>query len=283
MGQQSVLIHGSTVSWPNASNTGPSGSLTTDTRTSITVSSDNTVIQNLNFTAGVTISINSGVKGTIIRNNRMIVHGFWAVDDAGINTYIGYNYFDCSSVPAGNVSVGLACGGGARTSDADRCVYEFNNIFGSQDGIKAGQYHTINDNYIHDLGVVPGDSHNDCIQFQDYINITCTHNWLESPDTSCIIMGGGESRPRCENILVQDNHFQGGIYCLYGPQGGSVTNPPSVNVQVLDNHWSTAVWPNGGANGSNTAWEAGLGNSNVWSGNVWDDGPNAGLPVDPSG
>lgn len=251
--------------WPNASNTGPVGALTNNGAGSVVVGSGQ-VIQNQNFT-GVTIIVPAGVSGWVIKNCRIKIAGFWGIDNAGSGTIQ-----DCEFIGTSAVAAAIA-DGGAGGNQILRC-----NIHGTQDGIKAGQNSAIRDCYIHDLGAT-ADSHNDAIQFQDYNNITVDHCWLDTPDTSCIIMGGGESRPACVNIRVTNNHFQGGAYPLYGPSGGSVTNPPSRNVVVTGNHWSTAVHPQGGIFGSNTQWEDGVGN--VWSGNVWDDGARAGQPVTP--
>lgn len=268
----SIRVGAPPSTWPNASNTGPSGTLTTNGTASITVTNGQ-VIQDQNFT-GVTITVPAGVTGWVIKNCRIVIAGFYGVDNAGVGTIQ-----DCEFVGLNTQAAAITDGGGSGVTDGNKILRC--NIHGTQDGIKAGQWSLIQDCYIHDLGLNLPDSHNDGIQFQDYNHITVRHCWIDTPDTSCIIMGGGESRPRCDTILIDNCHFQGGAYCLYGPSGGSVTNPPSLNVTVQNCHWSTALFPNGGLNGPNTQWEDGVGNSNVWSGNVWDDGANAGLPVAP--
>lgn len=254
--------------WPNATNTGPTGTLTVDNRSSVTITTNNTIIENRNFT-GTQIAVNPGVSGVIIRNCQITISGFWGVDMMGINCLIE----DCRFVGTwGGVAAAVGTSGGG-------CIIRRCDISQTSDGLKLNVGDLAEDCYIHDLWVL-GESHNDGIQFGTADSITVRHCWISSPDTSCILMGGGESRPPAQDCLIENNWLQGGGYSFYGPYGASVTPPgPSSNIQVINNKFSTAQHPNGGFYGPNTQWEDGIGN--VWAGNVWADGPNAGQPVAP--
>lgn len=253
-------------SWPDATNTGIAGvGLTPDDLT--LHGSDwvnipaNTTFQNYRVNGMLRVS----TANVIIRNCYINSNDFWGVDaDGSTNLLIE----DCTFI--GTVQ-GNACvldGGGGGT-------YRRLNISGAQDGAKMNTNALMEDCYIHDLSST-AESHNDGIQFGTANGITIRHNYIDSRDTSAILMGGGEARVRAINCLIENNYLNGGGYNFYGPTapdgGTNVSGGPSVNIQVLNNTFGPIF-----GNGRVTQWEAGLDNSNVFSGNV----DHLGAPVNP--
>jgi hypothetical protein len=64
------------------------------------------------------------------------------------------------------------------------------------------------------------------------------------------------------------------------PAPATAANNAADRIRVTNNRFTTAVFPKGGAYGPVAAWDPG-GTGNIWTGNVWADGPSAGRPVTP--
>ena len=77
------------------------------------------------------------------------------------------------------------------------------------------------------------------------------------------------------NRRITNNLMSGGSYTLYARGRGDI---PSTDIVITGNTFSTKYFANSGLYGSNVYFEAG-GSGNVWSGNTWYDGPNAGQTV----
>lgn len=242
--------------WPDATNTGIAGvGLTLGDLTpsnGFTAVSGETY-QNLRVTG--TITVPAGRNNVTIRNC-YFTPGFWGIDGDGSQNLL---IEDCTFVGGGDS--GIACG---INTTIRRC-----NISGAPDGIKGKGGAVIEDCYIHDLFVDFEDPHNDGIQFMDIASgtrpIVVRHNWIESPDTSCIAMFAGQVGSSSIGILIENNHFIGGGYNIYWP--GSF----ATNVQCLNNEFGNYGF------GPSTDWFTHP--TNVWSGNI---NHVTGLPVDPS-
>jgi hypothetical protein len=119
-------------------------------------------------------------------------------------------------------------------------------------------------NYI--VGQTPDDAgrtinQTDCISFfQDFGQFT----------------GGGTNSDGSSGYQVKDNYVGGTGYCIYaGKNAGSASN--SVQNMVMTGNKVTTQWyPNGGSFGYLSAAPTWGTLGNVWSGNTWADGPNAG-------
>lgn len=242
--------------WPDASTTGYSGTLTS--RGGLTASAGQTIANQK-----ITGSIRVAVDGVTIRNCWIVSSDYFPIDAEGATNLL---VEDCTIEGASNSNACIL-----DSSSASGNVYRRLDISGSQDGIKLSSGSSLVDSYIHDLAPYDpvGDTHNDGCQFGVADGITVDHNTIimGAGATSAILMGGGESRVRAINCLIQNNYLSGGGYTFYGPApvSGNVTGGASQNVQVLNNTFTT-----GWGYGSNTQWEAGIGN--VWSGNKTTDG-----------
>lgn len=235
--------------WPSALNTGYLGNPAslTDLNGS-TISTPGTVIENRR----IIDAIRPNAANIIIRNC-ILQSGWFGVDATSAATNLLIE--DCTVIGGANCGIAL---NGMSGATVRRC-----NISGGSDGMKVGGYGiTVQDNYIHDLDQSPG-SHNDGIQCSTGTGINFIHNWIDSPDTSCIAMFQGQGT--WNNVLVERNHLTGPGYPLYAAgSSGSY-------IRVIENRFGT--WGFGPV----TDWNpAGLGN--VWSGNYR---ASDGAPVNP--
>lgn len=235
--------------WPSAANTGylgDPGALTP--LAGSTISTPGTVIEN----RIITDAIRPNAANITIRNCRILA-GWFGVDATAAAS--GLLIEDCTVIGGANCGIAL---NGMVGATVRRC-----NISGGADGMKVGGTSvTVQDNYIHDLSTSEG-SHNDGIQCFTGTGMRFIHNWIDSPDTSCIAMFQGQGT--WTNVLVERNYLTGPGYPLY-TAGSSGTY-----IRVMDNTFGT--WGYGPV----SDWlPSAVGN--VWSGNVR---ASTGAPVNP--
>jgi len=100
--------------------------------------------------------------------------------------------------------------------------------------------------------------------------------WMPNNSTSCIILSTG-SATDMRDILIEDNLFSGGVYCVYGGYDSATDDVNKVsNIIIRNNAISTSVYPNGGSSGPLTSVDAPVSHT----GNYWYDGANAGVLID---
>ena len=144
---------------------------------------------------------------------------------------------------------------------------------------------TITGNYMHDIVLYTGD-HSEHIYGGSTSaggnNITVSGNTLLNPlnQTACVYLNNVNPFTNC---TVTGNLMAGGGYCVYAG------NAASTGIVVTNNVVSTVYFAPGGAGGglgggyfgpvytsSPPVWGS---SGNVWSGNSWYDGPNAGATI----
>lgn len=244
--------------WPDETNTGYQGVLTTYTGPT-TITTAGTVISNKNITDTITIAANN----VTISNCK--VNGFWYAVQVNSGSLL---IQDSEIVGSNGGTASLVVSGGSVS--IQRC-----NIYGSEDGVRMGDNCTIQDSYVHGL-VGDSSSHYDAVTFgPGAVDGHCIHNRIENThdQTSCLEIG--DPRYEASQVEVRNNFFAGGGYTMYaGPSRGA-----SEGSVVADNVWSTKYFPDGGNFGPVTSWVNG--NGNVWTNNTWYDGPNAGQLITP--
>jgi len=99
-----------------------------------------------------------------------------------------------------------------------------------------------------------------------------THNTLVNDFAQTAVVWVGDPRYGPSSGELIGNMLVGGGYTIYGGPGGGA------GIRVEDNAFSARVWRNGGYWGPVTGW---IPEGNVWTGNVWADGPHEGEPVQP--
>jgi len=274
--------------FPDATNTGPVGcSSYTEMTGDIEINDDNTVINCVHMVGSFAVYANNvTIKNTIILTRN------WSA----INLHDGYSGLKVlHNTITGDVGQGYDHGGEdyGFSNNGSNVEAGWNNISEFGAGISSGNGN-IHDNYAHDNqpfipfgsncpgGVCDYYVHSDPFISSggDSSGLTLRHNTFFDQETT--EMGASasiglfyDSGP-VSNTTVDDNLMAGGAYCVY-PGGGATSS----NIVITNNHFSTLFWPNCGVYGpdASTFWHTGGGN--VWSGNIWDSGPNAGQAVDP--
>ena len=191
--------------YPDASNTGPTGSLMESTG-NVTVSAAGTVIANRKINGCVTVR----AANVTIRNSMVVCSGASAIWSGSTGLVVEDTEVDCNDA-AGRTAITPARYT-ARRVDAHSCE----NIFWAESNV------LIEDSYIHDpipcCG--PGEPHTDSIQIPSGAsNITIRQNRIygsylrQSNFGNSAITAGGATA----GITINDNLLAGGGYTLYCP------------------------------------------------------------------
>lgn len=232
--------------WPDASNTGFRGNVgSLPERNAWRVTQAGAVIENLRIDAsdmGLTID----APNVHIRN-LYVEAGIWGIDALG--TADGLVIEDTTIVGGLQSGIGL--------DHPDDWVVQRVNVYGGNDGIKPGGSGIVRDSYIHDLGSIGSDPHNDAMQFGNAWGITIENNRMECKDTSCIAMFGGQAQ--FDDVTIKDNLMGGAGYTIYA--GGNTSS----NIQILNNTIGSFGYQH-----PVTDWVNRPGN--VFSGNVYTNG-----------
>lgn len=192
--------------WPDASTTGYQGNPDTlPERRAWKVTTPGAVIENVRIDASDQGLIIDAPNVTI--RNVVIDAGIWGVDALGTS--------DGMVIEDSTIIGGLQAGIGIDHSDG--WTVQRVNVYGGNDGIKPGGSGVVRDSYIHDLGQIGSDPHNDAMQFGNARGILIDHNRMECRDTSCIAMFEGQATYR--DVTIEDNIMGGAGYTIYA--GGS--------------------------------------------------------------
>jgi hypothetical protein len=140
-----------------------------------------------------------------------------------------------------------------------------NNIYYAATGVQMSAG-LIKDNYIHDMGFLPGDHVNGTTSNGGTTPMTIEHNTIlnnmNQTDAVSLFQDNGPQA----NRVIDDNLLGGGGYSIYG--GTKAGGTPTSNIQITNNVISTVYYPRGGQWGPVAYYNSGSGN--VWSGNTWD-------------
>lgn len=271
-----------TCGFPDATNTGPVGCTTYKAMSgNIKVTTNGTTYNCVKMTGSFDVYANN----VTIENSIITSSNWW-----GINLRGGY-----SGLKVLHNSITGDVGHGPDNGGEDYAVSAageigYNNISEFGDAISVGEGN-IHDNYVHDLqSYIPICGSGICSYYQHTDDViadgnnknplTINHNTLfnqmsTAKGASASIGLFADFGPVVDTT-VNDNLIAGGAYALY-PGGGAT----SKNIIVTNNHFSTLYWPGSGVYGPDATsyWHTGGGNQ--WSGNIWDDGTNAGKTVNP--
>jgi hypothetical protein len=226
--------------WPNASNTGASGSLA-NVSGPVTISKDNTVYENMNITSG---GLFIDAKNVTVRNCKIAryegkgtsVNGMGVVEvNQGASATLEYCTLDGQ--------LGVHCN---VTHNGSSLVMDHCNCYNANDGVFIwdGDNITIENCYFHDFTTETSNGHVDGIQTEGSDHGIIRHNRIDisQNQTGCISIWN--SRDDSDDWLIEDNWLAGGGYTIYAedyhpsesnPSGGnSVTN-----VYFYNNAFST--------------------------------------------
>jgi hypothetical protein len=257
-------------SWPSATSTGASGSLTT-------VNGD--VVLN---TAGQVYS-NKRVKGTLaitacnvtLRNVEVDsgepytgdstpdLFAIWLQESATCGVTLDHVSTITSAAPNVYVttSVRVARGGPVTITNSK--------LIGAQLGILGVTSGTVRGNYI-ELGKNMRGDHNDAIQGDGASDLTIDHNTLLNPNDQTSALALYTEFGNNKNITVSNNLMAGGGYTCYCGDGASDNdgNPArAVNVSIVNNVFWRRYFSDSGSFGSARAYNPAGGGQ--WAGNVY--------------
>lgn len=274
--------------WPNETNTGvPSGTMLLripedvtsgtgwawDSRGWITISGNGAIFSGYQTNLNVDVTANNVL-----------------ISNCQINTP-GANGFAISLRTTDGVTIqnctigGLRPGGGSDNADQYHLQFAVKDIYSTctNTTIKGCQFYDtantlsfvgsvlIEDNFIHNMGYDASDHVDSIINGGGGSGMTIRHNTIfnELNQTAGIALYQDFGTP--VNVTIDNNLLGGGGYTIYAGGGASAGH----DVKITNNHFTTRFYTNSGNFGPYTAFQPGD-PGNVWSGNVWDDGPNVG-------
>jgi hypothetical protein len=283
--------------WPDATNTGPNtacsnlpaasspnptgdgSSYTTNVRT------DGAVIQNLNLTGSLDIYANN----VTVQNVCITSKNWW-----GINLRSGYTGLKVLHVTlVGAPGQGLDNGGedygvsvnGGTAGVPSSVEIGWSNISGFGENLSLGTGY-VHDNYSQSYIPECGSSicsyhfHANALISDGSNGLDIEHNTFLNPLTPAQGASGSvglfNDSGTITNTTLNNNLIAGGAYSIY-PGGGST----SANLKITNNKISTKYWSGGVYYGPDATSYWNTGSGNVWSGNAWADGPNAGKSLTP--
>lgn len=275
--------YGASPAFPDATNTGPDAAGYTSRTTysgPTTISTNGTVVSGKNIDSDIVIGANNvTIQGCAIVGRVLI-------NNSAANVQI----LDCSvrNATFGSGHDMLIWGQSENQLDIRRCDIKW----AMSDPVKLGVGpYKIHDNWIHDNSQAADGVHADLIETfggtcagLEIVHNTIIYPYTAENTTTCIMLSP-DTATWYQDILVDNNLLGGCTVVMYPPGAGPSSPTQATNCRVINNHITTqgGLYPNGGASGVSyhspnvvMDWTTG---GNEWSGNVWHDGPNAGLPV----
>jgi hypothetical protein len=254
--------------WPNASNTGPTGSL-------VRKDGDMTIRQNGMVISGWDLHgmLDIYANNVTVTNCRITTKSWW-----GVNLRPGF-----TGLKVTHCAITAVLGGGPDNGYSDYGVSNmgegtievgWNNIsnFGNAISMGTGNVH---DNFVHDLAIFINQGgeyqHTDAVISNGGAagGLIIRHNTLlnQTPidKGASAAVGLFPDTGPVENTTVDDNLIGGGAYALYGGDAGAK------NIKVTNNVFTNQYWPRSGYYGPVAHWNAG-GSGNVWSNNKLSTG-----------
>jgi hypothetical protein len=273
-----------TSAWPSATNTGvPAGTVLTPQSGCPQITVDGTVINAVHLTGCIDVEANN----VTIENSEITADGpnaWWGIKYAIYNRVTGLRILHdkIDAVPGGGPDVqgGYDYGVGAPSSAGAGGSAEvgWSDISGFMQpvNISTGSVH---DTYMHNLDGFTGAHTEDVYVWCGGNGVTLNHNTSINDTGIATASASIYVAPDCgpqHNVTVTDNLMAGGAYAFYGGGTGAT------GIVVTNNAFSTQIWPTGGYYGpdASTYWSP-TNPGNIWSGNTWIDGPNAGRIINP--
>lgn len=192
--------------------------------------------------------------------------------DTGYGAYAGILIEDVEV--DGMSTSGYGAGIGNSGFTCRRC-----NIHHVGQGINMSNDVVVEDSYIHNM-ISEGNpattgSHNEAIISNGGSGFVIRHNYLDGETknaSSSLSLYGDFSR--ISNVIVEQNLFNGGGFCVYGGSVPGKPYPVASNTKFVNNRFGQRYYGSCGYYGPVTSFSSA--NGNVWSGNVWD---SSGAPV----
>ena len=251
-----------TPEWPTAATTGVPAGVTLKPYTgSMRITTNGTILDGYDFSG--TLSIDA--TDVVIKNSRVTGRIDTGEGDVDLRTLIQRVEIVGPYDPVndgGYAAVGYAgftCNG---------C-----NVRGWGKGFALVRNAVVMNSWVHDIMThgdpANGGSHNEAIISLGGTNFTIVGNRLDAGDAPNVSASLAlySQMEAIDNVLVRDNLFNGGGYCVYAGLAGSFG---ASNTKFIDNTFGTKYAPECGGFGPAIAFATGHGN--VWDGNVLEGG-----------
>jgi hypothetical protein len=213
--------------YPNATNTGTTGSLTLVDPFPLIfnrIETPGILLEDLDFRGSV--FFDEEAVGATMRNCRVLNHSplnFTCVAIHALAT--GVTIEDCE-LDGGPFDTGAGVG------MQDGCTVRRTNIHSVENGISSGADNiTIADNFIHDLTVTGATPHYDGIQSSGgHSNWVIRHNTIRVPgQTAAVFIANDDGAT--DQVLIEDNLLEGGTYTIYVDDQFSASDITNVTVR----------------------------------------------------
>jgi hypothetical protein len=244
-----------TGAWPDSEDTGARGEL--ERRPGTTVTRDGTLLENIWFDGQLTIAADD----VVLRNVYVVSDSYYGVLVTGRKLLI-----EDSTLRGGSDSTAALAASKGGSFVASRI-----DASGAEDGVRLGDGCTLRDSYVHNLRGGE-DRHNDGVTADGYDGWSISGNTILNRFGQTAAVWVGDSRFGASSGLLAGNLLAGGGFVVYAGSGHDA------GIRVRDNAFSTRFWPAAGQWGLVYDWDA---RDNVWSGNVWADGPHRGRSAGP--
>ncbi len=151
--------------------------------------------------------------------------------------------------------------------DATGTVVDNDNIAKTSTGVQIYQG-TIENNYIHNMGMIPTDHLNGLTTNGDNDPLLIQHNTILNSFGQTDAIGLFQDFSTVSNVTINDNFLAGGGYTIYGGMG---SYGKSSGIVITNNIISTMYYPHGGYYGP-VAYFDPTGTGNTWTGNTYSNG-----------
>ena len=235
--------------YPDANCTGVLPGVSRTNASTMTVSQNGAVIENLTLSGRLTITGDN----VTVRNVHLTTSDYYGLMIYGQNITVE----DSTFIGGENAQAVIAA-----VEDGSFIATRVD-VSGSPDGVSMGSNSKLIDSYIHDLGDYEG-AHNDGINADGRTNTEIIHNTVlnQIGQTSAITVGTTEYGT---DVLVRDNLIAGGGYSIYAGLGRGTKG-----IVMQNNVFSRRYFQNSGAFGPVAYWNNSGGN--VWTNNRYEDG-----------
>jgi hypothetical protein len=251
-----------TAGFPSAASTGVPAGTVLRTVGELTITRAGTVIEGVRAKCILIWASNVTVRRSLVRGGNCGSDHQVEVSHGARNALIEDTEIDGARVTAS----GAALGGSGFT--CRRC-----NIHGAARGVQIGDDVVLQDSYVHDL-YGTANSENSAFVSNGGQHVVVNHCTLEQNDvpTGGFALALIPDFGVLDDILVENNLFNGGTYAVWAGDAASDKNPAwkARNTRFINNAFGRKFYPRSGYYGPAAGFPAGM-TGNTWSGNHWVD------------
>jgi hypothetical protein len=251
-----------TTGFPSASSTGVPAGTSLRTLGEVTVTKAGTVLDGVRAKCILIWASNVTVRRSLVRGGNCGSDHVIEVSHGATNAHIEDTEIDAAYV----TPQGAALGGSNFT--CLRC-----NIHGAARGVQIGDNVVLQDSYVHDL-YGTANSENSAFVSNGGQHVVVNHCTLEqnTVPTGGFALALIPDYGVLNDILVENNLFNGGTYAVWAGDAAADKNPAwrARNTRFINNAFGRKFFPRSGYYGPAAAFATGV-PGNVWSGNHWVD------------